>query len=137
MKVIECMECPNSAYTHDCIRAYAYDRNERGIYPNERPLFCFASATVIEIRRDRGSLQHLARIIPLAIGAVVSLLFLLLVSQSADVPSNRLCTTMSLSGLLVAACGFLCRYKSRLAAVLIVLGGLFVSYFWLISRMKA
>ncbi len=101
------------------------------------PLFCFASATVIEIRRDRDSLQHLTRILPLAIGAVASILFLLFVSQSPDYPSNWLCTTLSLSGLLVAACGFLCRYKSRFAAVLIVVGGLFLAYFWLISRMRA
>jgi len=101
------------------------------------PLFCFASATVIEIRRDRASLKHLARILPLAIGAVASILFLSFISDSADFPSNRLCTAMSLMGLIVAACGFLCRYKSRFAATLIVVGGLFLAYFWLISRLRA
>jgi len=101
------------------------------------PLFCFASATVIEIRRDRVSLKHLARILPLAIAAVASILFLSFLFDSADFPSNRLCTAMSLTGLLVTACGLLCRYKSRFAAVLIVVGGLFLAYFWLISRMGA
>jgi hypothetical protein len=101
------------------------------------PLFCFASAAVIETRRDRGSLRHLTRILPLAIATVASILFLSFVFESADFPSNRLCTAMSLTGLLVAACGFLSRYKSRFAAVLIVVGGLFLAYFWLISRMRA
>jgi hypothetical protein len=101
------------------------------------PLFCFASATVIEIRRDRSSLKHLARILPLAIAAVASILLLSFVFDSADFPSNRFCTTMSLTGLLVAACGFLCRYKSQLATVLLVVGGLFLAYLWLISRVRA
>jgi hypothetical protein len=43
---------------------------------------------------------------------------------------------MSLAGLLVAVCGFLCRYKSRLAAALIVVGGVLLAYFWLIVEMK-
>ena len=101
------------------------------------PLSCFASATVIEIRRDRSSLKHIARILPLAIAAVASILFLSFVFDSPDFPSNRFCTAMSLTGLLVAACGFLCRYKSRFAARLIVVGGLLLAYFWLISRLRA
>jgi hypothetical protein len=101
------------------------------------PLFCFASATAIEIRRDRSSVKHLVRILPLAIAAVACILFLSFVFDSADFPSNRFCTAMSLTGLLVAACGFLCRYKSRLAAGLIVVGGLLLAYFWLISRLRA
>jgi hypothetical protein len=101
------------------------------------PLFCFASATGIEIRRDRSSLKHLARILPLAIAAIASILFLSFVFDSANFPSNRFCTAMSLTGLLVAACDFLCRYKSRFAAGLIVVGGLLLAYFWLISRLRA
>ena len=101
------------------------------------PLFCIASATAIEIRRDRSSLKHLARILPLAIAAVACFLFLSFVFDSAEFPSNRFCTAMSLTGLLVAACGFLCRYKSRFAASLIVVGGLLLAYLWLISRWRA
>jgi hypothetical protein len=44
---------------------------------------------------------------------------------------------MSFTGLLFAACGFLCRYKSRFAAGLIVLGGLLLAFFWLTSRLRA
>jgi len=101
------------------------------------PLVCFASATLVEIRHERSSLKHLARILPLLIGAIASILFLSFVSGSADFPSNRFCTAMSLTGLLVAACGVLSGYKSRFAAGLIVLGGLLLAYFWLISRWKA
>jgi hypothetical protein len=101
------------------------------------PLLCFASAAVIEIRRDRASLNHLFRILPIVIGVIVCILFLLFLSDSPDFPSNRFCNAMSLAGLLVAACGFLCRYRSRFAAALIVVGGLLLAYFWLISRTKA
>src|SRR5437899_11873841 len=93
------------------------------------PLFCFASATVIEIRRDPVSFKHPVRILPLAIAAVASILFLSFLSDSPDSPSNRLCIVMSLAGLLVAVCGFLCRYKSRLAAALIFVGGVLLAYF--------
>jgi hypothetical protein len=101
------------------------------------PLFCFASATVLEIRRDPSSLKYLARTLPLAIAAVASILFLSFLFDSADSPSNRFCTAMSLTGLLVAACGFLSRCKSRFAAGLIVVGGLLLACFWHISRLKA
>jgi len=100
------------------------------------PLFCFASAAAIEIRRDPASLKHVVRILPIAIAAVASILFLSFLSDSPDFPSNRLCTAMSLAGLLVAACGFLCRYRSRFAAALIVVGGLLLACFWLISQMR-
>ena len=58
------------------------------------PLFCFASAAAIEIRRDHSSLKHLARILPLAIAALACILFLSFVFDSADFPSNRFCTAM-------------------------------------------
>jgi hypothetical protein len=100
------------------------------------PLLCFASAAVFEIRRDPASLKHLIRILPLAAGTVASLLFLSFIFDSSDFPSNRFCTVISLVGPLVAAGGFLCRYKSRLAAALVVAGGLLLAYFWLISQMR-
>ncbi len=100
------------------------------------PLFCFASAAAIEFRREPASLKHPARIFPLAIGAAASILFLSFLFDSPDLPSNRFCVVMSLTGLLVAVCGLLCRYKSRFAAALIVVGGLLLTYFWLISQMK-
>jgi hypothetical protein len=100
------------------------------------PLFCFASAAAIEFRRDPASLRHPVRIVPVAIAAVASILFLSLLSDSPDFPSNRLCVALSLAGLLVAVCGLLCRYKSRFAAALIVVGGLWLAVFWLISQMK-
>jgi hypothetical protein len=98
------------------------------------PLFCFASATVVEIRRDRRSLRKLTRILPLAFAAVASILLLTLLV--VDLSSNLLNTMMSVSALLVAACGFLCRYKSRLAVVLIVVGGLLLAYAWEITRLR-
>jgi len=100
------------------------------------PLVCFVVAAVIEIRRDPASLKRPVRILPLALAAVTSILFLLLLSESPEFPSNRFCKVMSLAGLLVAVCGFLCRYKSRLAAALIVVGGVLLAYFWLIVEMK-
>jgi hypothetical protein len=100
------------------------------------PICCFASAAAIEIRREPASLKHLVRILPLATAVTVSILFLSFLSGSPDFPSNRLCYAMSLAGLLVAACGFLCRYRSRFAAALIVVGGLLLAFFWLMSRMK-
>lgn len=100
------------------------------------PLFCFAAATVIEVRRDRGSLRSLIRMLPIAIGAVASILWLVLLQTIVD-PSNLLWNAMSVLALLVAVCGFLCRYKSRFAAVLVVVGGLSLAFIWLISRLRA
>jgi hypothetical protein len=100
------------------------------------PLFCFASAAAIEFRRDPVSFKHPVRVLPLAIGAVASILFLSLLSDAPDFPSNRLCIAMSLAGLLVAVCGLLCRYKSRFTAALIVVGGVLLAYFWRISQMR-
>jgi len=100
------------------------------------PLVCFASVAAIEFRRDPAGLKHPVRILPLAIAAAASILFLSFLSDSPVFPSNRLCKMMSLAGLVVAACGVLCQYKSRLAAGLIVVGGLLLAFFWLISQMK-
>lgn len=101
------------------------------------PLFCFGSAAAIEFRRDRASLKHPVRILPLAIAAVASIMFLSFLSDDyPDFPSNRLCVALSLAGLLVAVCGFLCRYKSRFAAALIVVGGLLLAVFWLLSQLR-
>ena len=97
------------------------------------PLICFASAGLLEFRRDRGAFRHLVRMLPITIGGSSSLLLLSLLSDSIF-PSNPLCTGMSLTGLFVAVCAFFGRHKSRLAAVLIVLGGLLLTIFWLGSR---
>jgi hypothetical protein len=100
------------------------------------PFFCFASAAAIEFRRDPASLKHPVRILPLAIAAVACLLFLSFLSNSLHFPTNRLCVALSLAGLLVAVCGFLCRYRSRFAAALIVVGGLLLAVFWLLGQEK-
>lgn len=101
------------------------------------PLVCFAFAAAIEFRRDPSSLKHPVRFLPLAIAAVASILFLSFLFDSPVFPSNRLCKMMSLAGLVVAACGVLCQFKSRLAAALMVVGGLLLAFFWLMSQTRA
>jgi hypothetical protein len=101
------------------------------------PLFCFVSATFLELQRDRNSLRNLARILPLAVagGASAFLLIPLTVYLgSINGSSELLSKTMSVTAFSVASCGFLCRYKSRFAAVLIVFGGVFLAFFWAFNR---
>jgi hypothetical protein len=41
---------------------------------------------------------------------------------------------MSALSLAVATCGVVCRYKSRLSAALIFIGGLVLAFLWLVNR---
>jgi chromate transport protein ChrA len=101
------------------------------------PLLCFVFATVLELRRDRNSLRSLIRVLPLAVAGVVAASLLLLLTDNEFLFSNVLNKTMAVLALAVTACGFLCRYKSRFAAVLIVVGGLFLAFVWLITQLRA
>jgi UDP-N-acetylmuramyl pentapeptide phosphotransferase/UDP-N-acetylglucosamine-1-phosphate transferase len=101
------------------------------------PFFCFVSATFLEVKRDRNSLRSRARILPLAVAWAASVFLLIPLIDyvgNISVSSDLLSNTMSILALLVAACGFLCRYRSRFAAVLIVLGGIVLAFFWLHNR---
>lgn len=98
------------------------------------PLLSFVSSGMLEFHRDRGSLRSLARMVPLAVGAVVSVLLLIPVQFYYPYTSPLLSRAMSTFSLIVAVCGLICRYKSRLAAVLIFIGGLVLAFFWLLNR---
>ncbi len=100
------------------------------------PLIVFFSASTVEFRRDRQSLRSLARSLPLAVALVVSILLLI------DLPCpfialRDLSKTMSALSLLFVQPAFLCRYKSRLAACLIFVGGIALACFWLITSLRA
>lgn len=104
------------------------------------PLVCFVSATFLELKRDRCNLRSVTRILPLSVAGAASIFLLIPLTVylgilgSTTVSSGGLSTTMSIVALLVASCGFLCRYKSRLAAVLIVFGGIVLALFWRLNR---
>jgi hypothetical protein len=101
------------------------------------PLLSFVSAGMLEFQRDRGSLRRLIRMLPLAVAVVVSIVLLVDVFYPYFSFRLRLSRTMSALSLLVAVSALVCRYKSRLAAALIFIGGLVLAFFWLLNRWVA
>lgn len=92
------------------------------------PLLVFVLAGVLEFRRDRRSLRSLVRALPLVFAAIASILLLTEVYFSL-VP--RLSRVISALSLVVALASFVCRYKSRLTAGLIFIGGFALAFLWL------
>jgi hypothetical protein len=78
--------------------------------------------------------------LPLAVaGAASAFLLIPLIAYvgyigSTSVSSELLSKTMAVVALLVAASGFLCRYKSRFAAALIVFRGMVLAFYWRFNR---
>src|SRR5690348_16725728 len=97
------------------------------------PLLSFVSAGVLEFQRDRASLRSLTRMLPLAVAVIVSILLLIDLSYSEFSLRFRLSRSMSALSVLVAMSGLVCRYKSRLTAALIFIGGLALAFFWLLN----
>jgi len=100
------------------------------------PIFCFLLALLAELHRDAGSLRSLTRTLPLAIGSCVAVL--LLVPVRLYVPSISasflLSRAMTVTSLVIAGCGVLCRFRSRSAAALLVVGATVLAFFWLFNR---
>lgn len=101
------------------------------------PLLSFVSAGMLEFQRDRASLRRLTRMLPLAVAIVVSILLLIDLSYSGFSVRFRLSRPTSALSLLVAMSTLVCRYKSRLAAALIFLGGLVLAFLWLLNHWVA
>jgi hypothetical protein len=100
-------------------------------------IICFVSATFLELKRDRNSLRSLTRILPLAVAGGASVFLLIPLTfylGSINVSSELLSKTMSVAACLVASSGFICRYKSRFATVLIVFGGMVLTFLWAFNR---
>jgi hypothetical protein len=100
-------------------------------------LLGFFSAGMREFQRDRGSLRSLSRMLPLAVAVVVCILLLIDIYRPYFSLRFHLSRTMSALSLLVAVSGLVCRYKSRLAAALIFIGGLVLAFLWLVNRWVA
>jgi hypothetical protein len=95
------------------------------------PLLSFVSAGMFEFQRDLTSLRSLTRMLPLAVAGVLSILLLIKVYDPYfSVRRVQLSRPMSTLSLLVA---LVCRYKSRLTSALIVIGGLALAFFWLMT----
>lgn len=101
------------------------------------PLLTFASAGMLEFQRDRASLRSLIRMLPLAVAVVVAILLLIDVYNPYFSVRAQLSRPMSALSLLIAVSALICRYKSRLAAALIFVGGLLLAFFWLLNRWVA
>ena len=101
------------------------------------PFLSFVSAGVLEFQRDRPSLRSLTRMLPLAVAVIVSILLLIDLSYSDFSLRFRLSRPMSALSVLVAMSGLVCRYKSRLTAALIFIGGLVLAFFWLLNHWVA
>ena len=98
------------------------------------PLLGFVSAAMLEFRRDHESLRRLTRMLPIVVAVVVSIVLLIDVHYPYLSFRLRLSRTMSAVSLLVALSALVCRYKSRLTAALVFMGGLVLAMFWLINR---
>jgi hypothetical protein len=99
------------------------------------PLFIFVAAGMREVQREPRSLRSFTRMLPLAVGVVVSIL--LLIDVYYPYFSFHLSKAMSALSVLVAVSALVCRYKSRLTAALIFIGGLVLAFFWLLNRFVA
>ena len=98
------------------------------------PLLSFVSAGMFEFQRDRTSLRSLTRMVPLAVAGALSILLLIKVYDPYfSVRRVQLSRPMSALSLLVAVSALVCRYKSRLTSALIVIGGLVLAFFWLMT----
>ena len=102
------------------------------------PLLSFFSAGMFEFQRDRTSLRSLTRMLPLAVAGALSILLLIRVYDPYfSVRRVQLSRPMSALSLLIAVSALVCRYKSRLTAALIFIGGLVLAFFWLLNRWVA
>jgi hypothetical protein len=98
------------------------------------PLLSFVSAAMFEFQRDRTSLRSVTRMLPLAVAGALSLLLLIRVYDPYfSVRHVQLSRPMSALSLLVAVSALVCRYKSRLTSALIIMGGLALAFFWLMT----
>jgi len=98
------------------------------------PLLIFVSAGMVEFQRDRESLRRLTRMVPIVVAVVVSTILLIDLYYPYFSFRLRLSRAMSALSLLVAIAALVCRYKSRLTAALIFMGGLILAVFCLINR---
>jgi hypothetical protein len=98
------------------------------------PLLSFVSAGMFEFQRDRTSLRSFTRMVPLAVAGALSILLLIKIYDPYfSVRRVQLSRPMSALSLLVAVSALVCRYKSRLTSALIVIGGLVLAFFWLMT----
>ena len=100
------------------------------------PLFIFLSSGIVEFRRDRHNFLSLPRLLPIAFAVFVSILLLVDLPYSF-IALHELSRTMSALSLLFVLPAFFCRYKSRVAAGLMLVGGIVLAYFWLITSLRA
>ena len=101
------------------------------------PLACFVAAAIVEFRRDRNSLRSPKRILPLALGVVCSILFVIPVELYYPNSWPDIAPPLSVVSLLIAASAFLCGYNSRLSSVITCVGGALLALLWYANRLVA
>lgn len=96
----------------------------------------FVSAGLLEFQRDRCSLRSLPRGLPLGLALILSALLLMdlwhpyFSFNGGSLPITALALMIPISAVV-------CRYKSRVAAVLIFVAGLLLAFFWFVNRIVA
>ena len=98
------------------------------------PLLSFVSAGIFEFRRDSESLQSLTRLAPILIAVALSIVLLIDLRLPYFSFHPWMSKTFVVLSLFIALSGLVCRYKSRVTAGLICIGGLVLTVLWLTNR---
>jgi hypothetical protein len=100
------------------------------------PTFLLLLAALLEHVRDARSLHNLARALPIAIGILLAIPLSVPLHRyfPAAASSLWLSRTMAVTSIVIAACGFLSRYRSRAAAAFVILGSTTLAVLWLFNH---
>jgi hypothetical protein len=98
------------------------------------PLLIFVYAALLEYQRDRQSLCNPIRALALGYALVSSIW--LPVNLEYPLVAYNLSKTMWVLSLPIPVFALVCRYKSRVSTALIFVGGLLVSFLWLVGRTR-
>jgi hypothetical protein len=103
------------------------------------PVLFLALAAMFDYISDRHSLRSPTRALPIAIGVCVAIplsvpLHLYLPHTTSSLWLSR---GMAAISMIIAACGILSGYKSRVAAAFVVVGGMLLAFLWILNRLVA
>ena len=102
------------------------------------PAFCFVLAAIFETQVNRTSLRSASRGLPLVVGVCLSgLLFVPLHQHLPSLAAALLLSkALAVTSLVIATCGIVSRFRSKVAAAFVVIGGIALAWFWFLHRVS-